>query len=354
MNMRQDDNEKTLLKTTTEQPSDDSKIRRVAKFLILIGSSQAAKILCELDPEQVEQISQEIASIKTIDPGESRAVLAEFKSLLSSPLSFFSASSGGIEAARDILYAAYGPDKGEALLNKTVPASRENIFGFLEEFTPEQLVFLFKDESPVTVALILARLPAKVSAETLKKFPPALKPEILKCIAHQNEVAPEVLERVAAAIRERARHLSSSAQDIEIDGMQTLAAILKQGDYSFGDRIINELESESPDIGKDLKERIYTLDDVLTVLDRSLAEKLATMPEQTIAILLKSRSKEFCEKILSNVSSGRRALIREEIDILGAIPKRERDAVASDFMTWFRIAREKGDLALAGDKDWVE
>jgi flagellar motor switch protein FliG len=348
------DDEKALLKTTTEPLPEDSKIRRVAKFLILIGSSQAAKILCELDPEQVEQISQEIATIKTIGPGESGAILAEFKSLLSSPLSFFSASTGGVEAARDILYAAYGPEKGEALLNKTVPNSKENIFGFLEEFSPEQLVFLFKDESPVTVALILARLPAKVSAETLKKFPPALKPEILKCIAHQNEVSPEVLERVAAAIRERARHLGSSSQDIEIDGMQTLAAILKQGDYSFGDRLINELESDDPDIGKDLKERIYTLDDVLAVIDHTLAEKLRTMTEQTIAILLKGRSAEFCEKILSNVSSGRRTLIREEGEILGAVSKRERDAVASDFMTWFRMAREKGDLALSGDKDWVE
>jgi flagellar motor switch protein FliG len=348
------DNKNALLKTTTEPLPEDSKIRRVAKFLILIGSSQAAKILCELDPEQVEQISQEIASIKTIGPGESGVILAEFKSLLSMPPSCLSASSGGVEAARDILYAAYGPDKGEALLNKTVPSSKENIFGFLEEFTPEQLVFLFKDESPVTVALILARLPAKVSAETLKKFPPALKPEILKCIAHQNEVAPDVLEHVAAAIRERARHLGSSKQDIEIDGMQTLAAILKQGDYSFGDRIINELETESPDIGKDLKEKIYTLDDVLAVLDHSLEEKLRTMPEKTIAILLKGRSTEFCEKILSNVSSGRRALIREEGEILGTVSKKEHDTVASDFMTWFRMAREKGDLALSGDKDWVE
>jgi flagellar motor switch protein FliG len=342
-------------KTLTPLPDEETKTRRVAKFLILIGSSQAAKILSELDPEQVESISQEIATIQTIGPEESKAILTEFKTLLSSPFSYSSASSGGVEAARRILYAAYGPEKGESLLNKTVPDSKENIFGFLEEFDPEQLVFLFKDESPVTIALILARLSAKVSAETIKNLPPALKPEILKRIAHQSEVAPEVLERVAGAIRERARHLSSSdTKDIAIDGMQTLAAILKQGDYSFGDRIINELETESPDIGKDLKERIYTLDDVLTVIDRPLAEKLASMTEQAIAVLLKGRSKEFCEKILSNVSSGRRALIREEGEILGAVSKRDCDTAASDFMAWFRMAREKGELILSSDEDWVE
>jgi flagellar motor switch protein FliG len=155
-------------------------------------------------------------------------------------------------------------------------------------------------------------------------------------------------------MRERARYLGSGgAKDIEIDGMQTLAAILKQGDYSFGDRIINELETESPNIGKDLKDRLYTLDDVLDAFDKPLAEKLGTMTEQDIAILLKGRKAEFCEKILSNVSSRRRALIREEGDIIGPISKRESLEAATDFLAWFRLARANGELALKSDEDWV-
>lgn len=354
-----------LLKTpSTFQPSSpaatvqspvagDSKIRRVAKFLILTGSNQAAKILSELDPEQVEAISREIASIRGIGPEEAEAILTEFKQLFSVPSGYSGASSGGVEAARRILYAAYGPEQGEYLLNKTVPESKANIFDFLEEFTPEQIVFLLKDEGPAASALVLARLPPKVTAETLKKFPPALKPEILRRIARQTEIAPEVLERVAAAMRERARHLSGSSPDIPIDGMQTLAAILKQGDYSLGDRIINELETEAPDIGKDLKDRLYTLDDVLEVFDRSLAEKLKTMTDKEIAVLLKGRRGEFREKILANVSARRRSLIAEEGEILGAIPKRECDEAANDFITWFRTARENGELILTSDEDWV-
>ena len=340
------------------KPSEDSKTRRVAKFLILIGSSQAAKILSELDPEQVEEISKEITTIQGIGPEEAGAVLAEFKALFSpGNIGYSGVSSGGVEAARRILYAAYGPEKGEALLNKSVPDSKENIFDFLEEFNPEQLVFLLKDESPAAAALVLARLPPKVTAETLIKFPAALKPEILKRIAHQNEVSPEVLERVAEAIREKARHLGGSSQDIAIDGMQTLAAILKQGDYSLGDRIINELETASPDIGKNLKEKLYTLDDVLAIFDRPwsrpLAEKLTAMTDKEIAILLKGRSGEFREKILANVSDGRKNLIREEGEILGAVPKRDCDEAANNFIAWFRQARENGELMLTSDEDWV-
>jgi len=156
-------------------------------------------------------------------------------------------------------------------------------------------------------------------------------------------------------MRERARHLGSSGKDdIEIDGMQALTAILKQGDYTFGDKIIKDLETDSPDISKKLKDRLYTLDDVLEAFDKPLAEKLSTMTEPEIAILLKGRSPEFCEKILSNVSSRRRVIIREEGDIMGPISKHESVQAASDFLAWFRLARANGELALKSDEDWVD
>jgi flagellar motor switch protein FliG len=336
---------------TAQEAPAESKYRRVAKFLILIGSEQAADILAELDPEQVEAISKEITLVKTIKPEEGKEILEEFHSLLSGNYHFSGLPRGGIETARRILYAAKGPQKGEALLNKAIPESRENLFSFLEEFSPEQLVMVLKTETAQTMALILSRLPHKLSAEILSKLPPDRKPEVLMRIAHQREISPEVLEQVTAALKEKVRHISGGAKDIEIDGMQALAEILKQGDYSFGDRLINELEQDSPDIGKDLKEKLYTLDDVIYTVDRPIQDKLSTMTERDIAILLKGKGREFCEKILSCVSAGRRQLIREESEILGAVPKRDCDTVAGEFLAWFRLARENGDIILYSDKD---
>jgi hypothetical protein len=83
-------------------------------------------------------------------------------------------------------------------------ASKENIFGFLEILSPEQLAPLLENEVPVIAATVLSRLPPNVSAETLEKFPPDLKTEILKHIARKSEVFTEVLERVAAVLREKA------------------------------------------------------------------------------------------------------------------------------------------------------
>ncbi len=329
---------------------EDSKYRRVAKFLILIGGDQAAKILAELEPSQVEAVSREIASIRGISGEEGTKILEEFRSLLSSPYTYSGSSAGGIETARRILYAAMGPEKGETLLNKTVPGSRENLFGFLESFAPEQIALILKDETPVTAALIFSRLPPALTAESLKHFPAERRLDILKRIARKGQVLPEILEQVAQALREKARHIGH-AETVEIDGMRTLAEILKQGDYSFGDRIVGELEQENPGIGSALKEKLYTLEDVVLAFDQPLQEKLKTMSNKEIAVLLKGRGKNFRDKILSCVSAGRGNLIREEDEILGAIPKRDCDDAARKFLDWFRQARNEGTIIISNDED---
>jgi flagellar motor switch protein FliG len=333
--------------------SQESKYRRVAKFLILIGSEQAAGILSELEPEQVSEISKEIALIRVIKPEEKDEIFSEFHSLFSGTYNFSGFSRGGIETARRILYAAKGPEEGEELLNKAVPESKENLFSFLEEFSAEQLIMFIKDETDQTAALILSRLTAKLSAETINKLPSNRKAGILMRIAHQSEVAPVVLEQVSTALKEKIRNVSGGSGDIKIDGMQTLAAILKQGDYSFGDKIINNIAKDDPEIGQNLKEKLYTLDDVLLAIDRPIQDKLSTMPEHDIALLLKGRNNDFYEKIMSCVSAGRRKLIREEIEILGAVPKRDCDSVAKEFLAWFRFARETGEILLLSDEDVV-
>jgi flagellar motor switch protein FliG len=327
----------------------------VAKFLILIGGDEAAGILSRLDVEQVELISREIAAIRGISGEEASGVFDEFRSLLSSNYGFMGANSGGVETARRLLYAAFGPEKGTEFLNRALPQTRENLFSFLEEFKGEQIALLLKDESPGAAALILSRLSPKLSAETLANVESGRKTEIVKRIAHLGQTAPEVLEQVAEALKEKARKLGGvgSADIINVDGRGALAAILKQSDFSFGDRIIRTLDEEDPDLGQDLKERLNTLEDVLKAEDRPLQEKLRSMTDRDVALLLKGKSREFIEKILSNVSAQRRAILQEEIRIMGAVPRRDVDNATRSFLAWFRESREEGRILLIDDEDVI-
>jgi flagellar motor switch protein FliG len=341
-------------KSPLPPPEGDSKYRRVAKFLILIGGDEAAGILSKLETDQVELVSTEIASIRGITVEEAESILAEFRSILDTGYRFSGGIGGGVETARRLLYAAFGPDQGEAYLSRAVPESKKNPLGFLEDFSGEQLALLLRAESPATFALVLSRLPAQLSAAVLAKIPGDLKPEILRRIAHLDTTPPEVLERVAAALREKARAIGGGGEEpLRVDGMGALTAILKSSDLSFGDRLLEELEERDPGLGRNIKDRLYTLEDVIRADNRPIQEKLRVMSNRDIALLLKGRSGEFIEKIYANLSAGRRELIREESEITGPVPKVEADAVARDFLGWFRLNREEGRIILLDDEDVV-
>jgi len=337
-----------------EQRPAASKFKRAAQFMVLIGSEEASKILPRLDPDQVEAISKEIVNIKSISPEEAEAVLEEFRSLLSPSYGYSGSSAGGVDEARKLLYAAFGPEKGEAMLVSAVPEVKENPFDFLSDFSGEQLAMLFRNESPAACAMVFSRLPPKLTAAALAHTNTERKLEIVKRIAHLRDTSPEVIERTAAALKEKARHFGRSDAGLgEIDGKGVLAAILKQSDLSFGGRLLEELEENDPSLSREMKDRLYTLEDVALASDRPIQEKLRSMEDREIALLLRGRSEAFTQKILWNISSTRTERIKEESEIMGPVPKIEVEAAAREFLAWFRLNREEGRIVMLKDEDVI-
>jgi flagellar motor switch protein FliG len=338
-----------FLKTT------ESKYRKVARFLILIGSEEAAKILAHFEPSQVEAIAREVAGIKGISQEEAEQILDEFRLLLATSYGMGGLSQGGIDAARKLLYEAFGPEKGEVLLKHSVPGSRGNPFDFLEDFSGEQLAFFLKGEAPATSALILSRISPELSAASLANMEPGQKLEIVMRIARQGTTTPDILDRVASALRDKIRQTGQSGGALsEVDGMNALAAILKHSEGDFNDKILEQLEDHDPDLTNALKDRLYTLDDVINAEDRPLQAKLRNMSDRDIVLLLKGQSDDFTQKICGNLSSNRRSLILEEAALIGKVPKKDADAAARDFLAWFRVAREEGQIIMLNSEDIVQ
>jgi flagellar motor switch protein FliG len=250
------------------------------------------------------------------------------------------------------LYAAFGAEKGESFLRRTVPESIENPFDFLEDFSGEQVLFILKDESSAVTALVLSRLSPKLSASCLASMNPLRKLDIVKRIAHLSETLPEVLERVAQGLKDKA-HTVGKVDSASIDGRSALTAILKHMDISSGENILNELEENDPELSEDIKDRLHTLEDVIKAEDKPVQNHLRSLSDKDIALLLKGKSEAFTEKILSNLSSHRRSIIKEEIEIMGPVAKRDVNAADKAFLTWFRNGREEGRIVLVDDEDVV-
>ena len=338
-----------LLKVPVEQTPDgkDSVYRRVAKFLLLIGEDEAAKILPHLSETQIEKIIPEIASIRTVSKEETAVILEEFNGLLNK-----AREEGGVETAREMLEKAYGKKRADELIKKAMPLEGKIPFTYLKDADNERVYLLIKDENPGVQSMVLSHLEPKKSAKIINLMTPEEKKEVVMRLAKMEPVSPDVLRRVDQAMHEKS--LNQTVEKAEnIDGRNALAQILKKMDIGAENDILTYLSEDDPDLGQDLRSRLFTMEDVVKADDRFVQEKLREMSEVDIAYLVAAKPDDFREKILSNISAGRRAEVRAQEDILKPMRRSDCERITSEFFSKLRRAFEEGHLIIQDRNDDV-
>jgi flagellar motor switch protein FliG len=328
----------------------ETSVRKAAKFLMLIGKDEAAKVMQHFSAEEVEAVAREIAGIRRIENAEAEKILTEFGFLRES----LRAPVGGVEAARRILVNAFGEEKGRGILSRCAPAQDEKFFGFLEDFEPQQLQLLFKNEPPAVLSVIIPYLEPESASKIFPLLGKSFRAEVVQRMARSEKISRDVLVRMEDALRERARKLSAPAQSEEVDGRGVLAEILKYVDLSEEEEILKNIEEENPIIAEEIKERLFTIDVLDYMDDADLQKILRDMTDQEIALLLKGKSDTIRAKILMNVSDRRRGFVADEYRVMGAVPKKDVDSATRDFLNVLRRLEEDGEIAFRREGDvWV-
>lgn len=334
-----------LEKNENANPEKDSIYRRVAKFLLLIGIDEAAKIIPHLSPEQTEKIIPEIASIRSVDPDEANVILAEFENLVQR-----SREDGGVSTAKTILVKAFGEERANEMLQKTVPFPNGKPFDYMQEMEGERVFFLLKEESSAVQALVLSHLKPKVAADVINQMELSAKTEVVRRLATLKKIDPEVLRRVDQAMSEKVKNSNTSKSD-SIDGRGALADILKKMSPESEKNILSMLSDTDPDLGVDLRQRLFTVDDVINCDDRVIQEKLHQMSEIEIAYLIAGKSQDFRDKIFKNISKGRGDIVLEEENLHKPMLKKDCDVITTEFFSFLRRKWEKGELRIIGRDD---
>ncbi|MDY6396870.1 MAG: flagellar motor switch protein FliG [Treponema sp.] len=337
-----------LIKVPEQPREKDGKeniYRRVAKFLMLIGVDEAAKILPHLTDEQTEKIIPEIASIRYVEPDEAKEILEEFQGLVKQ-----AREEGGIDTARTILEKAFGTHKAGVILEKTATQISGKPFEYLAEADCERVSFLLKDESNAVKALVLSYLNPKVSAQVINGMETEDKKDVVMRLAKLTKISPEIVQRVDKALQEKMNHLATSKSD-SIDGKNILAQILKRMSPEAEEGILANLAEADSALGEDLRERLFTTEDIINADDRFIQDKLRDMDEEEIAYLIASKAEDFRAKILDNVSENRRKSILETEKFLYPMRKSDCEKATSQFFSTLRRAYEEGNLYIKGRDD---
>ena len=224
---------------------------------------------------------------------------------------------------------------------------RENNLKAIQSIAPELLIQLIQNEHPQTIALIIAHLKPRMASEVMALLPDESRPDVAYRIANLDKVASGMLEEIDNMFEEILSN-KETASTQEAGGVPRLAEILNMIDGTAAEQIIEEIEENDPELADEIRQNMFVFDDIILVDDRGLQKVLRSVESQELAVALKATTDEVKEKIFGNMSDRAAGILKEEMDVSGAVRIKDVTDAQQKITRIVQDMERKGELVISG------
>jgi flagellar motor switch protein FliG len=305
----------------TEVLKGMSMIDKVAHFCVLVGEEATVKIFQNLPKGMIEDVSTAITSIRSIDKDTSLAILDEFH-LYSKSKSFI--STGGFEYAREILYKSLGKAEADEVLAKLSKIRLANqAFSYLDSINPKQLSDFIKDESPQTMAVIMAHMHPNGSSEVLKQLDEETRIKVSVQMATIKDVSPEVIRTISIVLEKKLESLMGSI--VSVGGVKVVADMLNRlGPNS--QEILKNIDNMDSTLASKIKDNMFVFEDLLNLETEYIMKVLQNVDTGDVAVAMKNSTGEDVNKILAAMSQRAKDRFLEETEMITKVKIKDIEA----------------------------
>jgi flagellar motor switch protein FliG len=299
-----------LTERTAKSDADLRGIQKAAVLLVAIGEERASEIIRHLGETEVEALSLEIAKARKVPTAQCREVINE---AVDTVLAEEYIAEGGVDFARSILQRSLGSTRAEEIIGRLAATIERRPFEFLRRTPAEQIHVFLRNESPQTIALIVANLHTTLAAAVLSLLGPDEQAEVARRVALMAETRPEVVEHVETVMRQKLSNVIAQ-EYAAAGGVKSLADILNNADRTTERNVLDELAKSHAELAEEVRLLLFTFEDVVKLDDRSIQMILKEVDQKDLAIALRGVSEEVRTRIFSNMSERGAELLKEEID----------------------------------------
>ena len=215
---------------------------------------------------------------------------------------------------------------------------------------PEQVVTFLRNESPQTVALVVANLHTTLAAQVLCNLPENEQPEIALRIARMAETSPDVVKQVEGVMRSKLANVVQQEYSAA-GGVKSLADILNQADRSTERIVLDSLTETDENLGAEVRRLLFVFEDIAKLDDRSIQMILREADQKDLALALRGVTDEVKERILSNMSERGAQMLVEEMEFMPPQRKRDIEEAQGRVVAIVRRLEEAGAVVLSRSEE---
>ncbi len=321
--------------------------QKAAALLISLGPELASKVYQHLKEDAVEQVTLQIANLRKISPEEKDAVMRE---ALDISVAQEYISQGGVEYAHELLEKALGANKAMEIINRLQGSLQMTPFDYIKRTDPQQLLNFIQSEHPQTIALILAHLNPENAATILGALPLEVQVDVATRIAILDRAAPDVVMEIERVLERRISAIFTQ-EFTAAGGVRSLAEVLNRADRSTEKAIMEKLEESNPTLAEEVKRLMFVFDDLIVLDNRTVQQILREVDAKDLALALKGAKEEVKEHLLKNMSTRARAMIMEDMEVMGPVRLKNAEESQQKIINVVRQLEEQGEIVVARGGD---
>ena len=318
--------------------------QKCAILMMLLGEEEAAEILKNLGPKEVQQLGKEMYNVQGLDQDTVNRVLDEFLAIIKTQTDLGMGSSNYI---RNVMTKALGENKAQSVLGRITPTESDKPIEILDWMDARSVAELISDEHPQIMSLIISYLEPGVAADVLVLLPEERQSDIIHRIATLETVQPDALQELEKVMQLKFK-TNTSLRASSVGGVKAAASIMNFTKQNMEQRVIKSLGEKDRHLAKEIQESMFTFETLILMDDRSMQTLLRNVDQEILIIALKGTDDELRDKIFNCMSQRAAANIKDEMEVLGPIRLTEVQEAQKAVINVARTMSDEGTIVLAG------
>ena len=336
------------VKTAPAHKSELTGAQQAAAVIIALGAEKASKLYQYMDPEEVEQLTLEVARLGFLDSEETEQALGDFYHMCQTNKAV---TEGGLEYARAVLEKAYGAQAAADLLDKVTKSMKNREFAFMNKADVKALFSALQNERPQTIALVLSYIDADKAAGVITQLDHDVQVKVVEDIAKIDSVSPTAVKIVEAEMSKKFSQIVIDA-DVKVGGIDYVADVMNNLDRASEKNIFDNMEEYNPDLVTEIRKRMFVFEDIVTMDDRSVQRFVRDCDPRDLVLALKAADAGVANKLFTNMSTRMAQSIRDDLEITTNVRMRDVEEAQQRIVDIIRGLEERNEIIiLKGGKD---
>ena len=324
--------------------------QKAAAVIVALGADKASLLYQFMEPEDIEQLTLEVARLGFLDGDTTDAVLTEYYQMC---MMNKAVTEGGFEYARSVLEKAFGDETASALLDRVTRSLKNREFAFLSKAREKDLYSALQYERPQTIALVLSYVAPDKAAAVIEQLEGRRQIKVVESMALMDSASPSTVKIIEAEMQKRFDNIfSNSNGNVKVGGIDFVASVMNNLDRSSEKSIFDGLSSQNEELADEIRKRMFVFEDIITMDDRSVQRFVRDCDPKDLVLALKASNEEVSNKLFSNMSSRMAESIRDDLEITSNVRMKDVEEAQSRIVGIIRTLEEQGEIVIMkGGKD---